>query len=122
MRRAAAAIIAMTAACSSLPDAGDGVVALEIQQPASLTLMVPESITLQARALDGNGDPVAAEVIWRTPDTTFIALDSVLGTVVARSAGTARVQARVGTLTSDIMVLTIKPDTTTLPSGLRQRR
>lgn len=122
MRRVVALGVLLVA-CGSLPDVGDGVVALELHPPASLTLTVPESITLQARALDVNGNAVAgAPVYWRTPDTTIVSLDSVSGVLVARLPGTARVQARVGSLASEILSFTIKPDTTvTTPTGIRQR-
>jgi hypothetical protein len=93
-------------------------VALEIRIPDS-TLVINQSLTLHARAIDLHGDSVAAaQIFWRTPDTALITLDTVLGTVVARvNSGNARVQARVGTLLSGILTIGLR-DSTTSP-GIR---
>lgn len=111
MRRVAAlAFVAAVAACSSLPSTGDGIVALQVIAPPSLTLKQGQSLTLHARALDQHGDSVAAEIRWRTPDTAAVTVDSVLGTVTAKvGTGTARVQAAVGTLRSDLLNIALQP-------------
>lgn len=112
--------IVTLAACSSLPDAGGGIVALEIIPPDTLTVTIGRPLTLHARALDIHGDSVAAQIFWRTPDTTFVALDSVLGVLAGKSVGSARVQARVGTLSSDILTFTVRADTTATTTGIRE--
>ena len=105
-----AAVALVLGACSALPVEGDGVVALELRLPTSLTLKQGDSLTLHARALDKQGDSVAADIRWHTPDTAAVALDSVRGVVVARLAtGTARVQAAVGSLHSDLVSITLQP-------------
>lgn len=100
------------AACSSLPDAGNGIVGLEIQTPdaAALTLMVGDTVRLHARALNLHGDPVAADIIWRTPDTTLITIDSLQGLVtsIRDTSTTARVQASVGSLVSGFILVTLR--------------
>lgn len=120
MKRFAVALVVLAAACGSLPDAGGGVVALQLLPPDVLTLRVDSSVTLRARALDIRGDSVAAPIFWRTPDTAFVTLDSVSGVMVGKSIGSARVQARVGTLSSDILTFTIQPDSTPT-TGIRRR-
>ncbi|MES2124756.1 MAG: hypothetical protein V4503_08745 [Gemmatimonadota bacterium] len=98
------------AACSALPVSGDGIVALELRTKPPVTLKLGESLTLQARALSQQGDSVAADVRWLTPDTTAVALDSITGVVRALvGTGTARVQAHVGTLRSDLLSITLQP-------------
>jgi hypothetical protein len=106
-------------ACSSLPDAGGGVVALQILPPDTLAVKVGHTDTLHARALDIHGDSIAAAIYWRTPDTAFVTLDSVRGVMAGKSVGTARVQARVGTLVSDIITFAVQAADTT--AGMRQR-
>lgn len=111
MRRLAVlALIGLAAGCANLPAAGDGVVALELTIPATLGLEFGQTVQLEARALDANGDPVAGAVItWATPDTT-ITVDGATGLVTAvDSAGTGRVQAAVGTLRSELITFTLQP-------------
>lgn len=105
--------------CGSLPDQGGGIVALEIRIPDS-TLVINDTLTLHARAIDLNGDSVDAKIFWRTPDTALISLDTVVGTVVARvGSGNARVQARTGTLLSGILSIGLRDSTAS--TGLRTR-
>lgn len=132
MRRSIALLgIAALAACSSLPDIGGGVVQLQVFTPdtvggvgctssTSCTLPHGDSLILRARALNLQGDSVAAAIFWVTPDTLLIALDSTRGVVSTKgdTAATARVQAGVGTLRSTIIFITIQRDTTTT-TGLR---
>lgn len=123
MRHAMALLtVAAAAACSALPDAGNGVVQLQVFKPDSLFLYPGSSLTLRARALNLNGDSVAATVLWRTPDTALVTVDATSGLVTSRSdtGGTARVQASVGTLLSDIISIRLRRDTTTV-AGLRGR-
>lgn len=114
-------MLAAVAACSSLPQSGNGVVALQVIVPDSLALRMGDSLQLRAVALNLNGDSVPAVVRWRTPDTALVALDSLSGLVVAKSdTGSARVQASAGTLLSDVITIPLRPDTTSTPS-LRAR-
>ena len=127
-------VIGIVAACSSLPDAGSGVVALEVRTPdtvggvgcptaTSCILPHGDTLRLHARALNLNGDSIAAAILWITPDTALIGLDALAGviTAVSDTGGTARVQASVGNLRSDIIQVTLQRDTTTT-SSLRGRR
>lgn len=126
MKRTILLAMGAVAACGSLPDAGNGVVALQVITPdtlngvgctSSLSCQLPsgDTLTLQARALDLRGDSVAAEIVWTTPDTTLIAVgpESGIITSLTNTAGVARVQASVGTLHSGIISITLVADTTT---------
>jgi len=103
----------MCAACSDLPVTGDGVVLLEVTTPASLTLRQGDSLALSARALDQQGEEVAAAVTWATPDTTITVSETGVVTAVTAS-GTGRVQASVGTLRSNIITFSLQPQPTVL--------
>lgn len=110
MKNALMCIVSLAAcACSSLPAGDGGVVALQVQHPDSLFLH--HANTLHARALNLQGDSVAASIYWRTQDTLKIQLDSVTGIVTGIDTGTVSVQARVGTLLSDILQFRVVLDT-----------
>ena len=112
------------AACSGLTDNSDGVERLEIVGPANTFLELGTPTQLTAVALNRNGDTVAANFRWRTPDST-VTLDSLQGIITARlAAGSARVQ--VGVFGKDTIVtslgglsftLTARADTVVLLSA-----
>jgi hypothetical protein len=110
VRRAAAVLLLLgVAGCGSLPVEGDGIVLLQVVQPASLTLREGSSIQLTARALDRTGAEVAAEITWRTPDTGVL-VGETTGLVTGQAeSGAARVQASVGSLRSDFLTFTLRP-------------
>jgi hypothetical protein len=86
------------AACSGLDEGEGGVVGLEIQAPADPRLEVGEQVQLSARALDVDGETVDATILWRVSDEA-LSVDAT-GLVTGLQAGTADVQAAVGSLTS----------------------
>lgn len=95
--------------CASLPTTGDGVVALELLVPKALIIAPGDSLQLRARAVDRNGDTVAAAIRWHTVDTLVIRVDSLRGMVTPLlTTGSGRVQAAVGTLRSDPITITIR--------------
>jgi len=104
------------AGCSDLTSGSGGVVALELRLPSPAVVEQNDTLRLHARALDAEGDSVAIAVFWRTLDDTLLTVvDSAAGLVTtARTSGQARVQARVGTLRSDIVTLTLRPRSDTL--------
>jgi hypothetical protein len=110
MSRAIAVVLALgLGACGALPVEGDGIVLLQVVQPASLTLREGTSVQLTARALDKSGAEVVAEIVWRTPDTGVL-VDETTGLVTGQAeSGTARVQASVGSLRSDFLTFTLRP-------------
>lgn len=103
----AASAAAFSAACSDLPGEVGDVVLLEVRAPLSPQLEAGDTIRLTAVALDRNGAPVAADLRWRTPDTT-VAVDSLSGLVTGRAAGTGRVQATDGSLASGFVTFTVQ--------------
>jgi len=112
--------ISVLAGCSTLPTTTDGVVGIEILVPASLTLRLGDSLTLHALALNQQGDSVAGVIRWFTVDTAAVTVDSMSGVVKPLlGSGSARIQASVGTLHSDQLVLLLAPALTTLvlPKG-----
>jgi hypothetical protein len=104
--------LALALACSDLTGSG-GVVALELRLPSPASLEPGDTLQLRARALDANGDSVAATILWVTPDTTItVTTDGRAATSL--TAGTGRVQARTGSLVSPLQTLTIRPHSDTV--------
>ena len=115
--RVLAVVVALTA-CSSLTEIGGGVVALEVQLPVPAFIEANDTVQIRARALNVQGDSVAATITWLTPDTTLV-IDPTTGEVsTTLTSGSGKVQARVGSLRSDISgsngTLTIRPSSDTL--------
>lgn len=103
------------AGCSDIAGSKGGVVALDVQLPNPAAIEPNDTLTLVARAIDANGDVVDAAVIrWATPDTGFT-LDSVTGTAsTALTSGQLRVQARTGSLISELAALEVHRRSDTL--------
>jgi hypothetical protein len=97
----------LLAACSNLTADNGGVVSLEVQRPEPATVEVGDTIQLTAVALDRNGEPVDAEIVWRTSDTT-LSVESATGRVTGRVPNqTGRVQASETTLNSQPITLSV---------------
>jgi hypothetical protein len=77
-------------------------VAIEVFLPDSGRVEVKDTYRPSARALNGLGDSVAAQVYWSSfdPDTIAV-LDSTTGVSLANLVGTGQLQARVGALRSN---------------------
>lgn len=70
--------------------------------PDSGRAEVGDTLRPHARALNGRGDSVAAQIYWSSLDTAIVAVgDSGTGTTFAKAVGTGRLQARVGSLRSN---------------------
>ncbi len=107
-----AAVFAAVAGCSNLTEAG-GIAGLEVRVPRVPVVEVGQTIQLSARALDRQGDSVAAAITWLTPDTTVILTPT--GLLTGRTGGTtARVQAQVDSLVSDFVTFRVNPRPDTL--------
>ncbi len=100
------------AACSNLDEGEGGVVALEVQIPEVPTLEVGEQLQLSARALDVDGEPVDAEIVWRASDPA-LSVDAT-GLVTGVAPGSSDVQAVVGSLASDRITFTVLAPADTL--------
>lgn len=113
-------------ACGKLGTDLDTVVALEITLPDSGHVIVGSTITPSARALNGRGDSVGADIFWSALDTAIIAvLDSTTGVTLGKTVGTGRLQARTGALRSNPQTITVQPvpgPTGTFPGASHSRR
>jgi uncharacterized protein YjdB len=114
IRWAALIASALAFGCSNLTEGPNGVVELEITQPAQTQIEVGQTLQLTARALNKDGDPVFVVISWRTADATVTVDDQGLVTGVA--PGTGRVQAFVGSLSSALITLTVIVTTAPTPS------
>lgn len=106
-RRLPPLLLALVLGCGNLTEGEGGVVALELRLPSPAVVEQGDTLQLQARALDADGDSVAADIVWITPDST-ISLDSTGLLTTDTTAGTGRVQARAGTLRSNLETFTIR--------------
>jgi hypothetical protein len=102
--------------CSNLTESNGGVVALQLRIPSPAVVEQHDTLQLFAKALDIRGDSVAARILWQTPDDSLLQIvDDTLGLMTTdTTAGQARVQASVGSLRSDLVVLTLRPRSDTL--------
>jgi hypothetical protein len=103
-RRAGTLLLALTAApaCARLGTDLNQVVALEVVLPDSGRVEVTDTLRPSARALNGRGDSVAAQIYWSSLDTAIVVVvDSATGVTFAKAVGTGRLQARVGGLRSN---------------------
>jgi len=91
--------------CSGLDEGNGGVVALEVEVPVPSTVEVSDTLQLHAIALDANGDPVDAPITWQAADPTVTV--NTTGLVTGISVGSGRVQAREGSLGSNVVTLTV---------------
>lgn len=112
--------MALLAGCSNLSGPKGEPVSLELEIPVPPVVEQNDTVQLRARALDLNGDSVAATIVWRAADSTLIMVDSTGLVTTTLASGTGRVQAMTGKLFSSLTQLTIRPrsDTLTLTSAL----
>jgi hypothetical protein len=106
---AVALALAEAAACGRLGPDFDQVVALEVAAPDSAEEQ--DTLRPQARALDGRGAAVSAAIAWATVDTAPVlhVVDSTTGVTAALRPGTGRLQARVGSLRSNLLAIRVLP-------------
>ena len=98
--------------------------AIEVRFPDSAVVEEGDTILPYARALNGRGDSVAATVYWFALDTVIVqVLDSTTGATLGKRPGAqpGRLQARVGSLRSNPVSLTVRPqaDTVFAPGARR---
>ena len=92
--------------CSGLTEGEAGVVGIEVSVLGPDTVEVGETIQLSARPLDKNGDSAATAVNWVSADASAT-IDPATGALTGVTPGTARVQATVGALASDLITFTV---------------
>lgn len=96
--------------------------ALEVRFADSAVVEEGDTIIPYARALDGRGDSVATTVYWAALDTLIVqVLDSTTGATLGKRPGSGRLQARVGSLRSNPVSLTVRAqaDTIFAPDAVR---
>ena len=109
----------LLASCSDIPTSGSDIIALEVRPPVPAQVEVGDTLQLSARALDRNGDSIAAPLRWRTADPVNVAVESLTGRVTGLVAGTTgRVQVTDGSLASDLLTLSVvaRADTVVVPA------
>jgi Bacterial Ig-like domain (group 2) len=112
-RRISLVLLAAAMGCSELPEAEQGVVAIEVRLPGPDTVEVGETIQLSAKPLDANGDSVGAPVVWVSADPSAT-IDPSSGMLTGVSPGSARVQASVGGLSSALITFAVVAPADTL--------
>lgn len=95
----------MVLGCSDLTEGPGGVVELEVSTPEVSQVEVGETLQLLARALNKDGNPTDVPITWLSSDPAVIFVDNT-GLVTGIAAGTAQVQASVGSLSSARIPLT----------------
>jgi hypothetical protein len=109
------ALVLLAAACSNLNELADGVIALEVTPPNPSTIEFGDTARYAVRALDQNGDSVAADVRWVTPDTTLDIIDPVAGLVTGKYPDQpGRLQAQLDNLKTGFFTLTVEPRADTI--------
>ncbi len=104
-RWAALITFVLVLGCSSLTEGANGVVEVEIRQPAITSIQVGQTLQLTASALNKDGDPVNVAITWLATDTTLIV--DATGLVTGVAPGTGQVQAFAGTFSSARLALTV---------------
>lgn len=90
-------------------------IAIQVGLPDLGVVEEGDTIVPIARALNGNGDSVAADFVWATSDTTTLEiLDATTGATLGRQPPSGRLQASVGSLRSSILTVTVRPQADTL--------
>lgn len=109
-------LVALLPGCSNISAPKGQPIALELRLPVPPAVEQNDTLQLQARALDENGDSVATPIYWRAADTTLIMVDSTGLVTTNLTTGSGRVQARAGRLVSTLSSgqLTIRPRSDTV--------
>jgi hypothetical protein len=111
--RAVVFVALVLAGCSDLASNNDTVVALQVTAPPGGVVEVGDTVTYAAVALNRNGDVIPAPIVWSTPDTANIAIDSATGVVLGKKGPQARVVATSNGLVAPLNIVTVvaSPDT-----------
>lgn len=97
-------MLAAAAACGQFSVDLNQVIAISTAAPDSLEEF--DTLIPQAVALNGAGDTVPATILWASLDTVFTVLNDTSGRTVVHHPGlTGRLQARVGTLRSNPLII-----------------
>jgi hypothetical protein len=113
--------IVIVLACEVITQDFDRIIAIQVDGGNSRQIMVGDSLLLTATAINAAGDSVpGAEIVWAVLEVDSGQVGFTLdpgGLAVGISEGQGNVQARVETLRSEPVLITVLPaDTTTTPS------
>jgi hypothetical protein len=111
-RRLGLLLLVASAGCSGLQESEAGVVGIEVSVPGPDVVEVGEAVQLSAKPLDKNGDSVGTPVTWLSADAS--ATIDPAGVLTGVSPGTARVQASVGSLGSELITFDVVAPADTL--------
>ena len=100
----------------------DAVIAIQVSLPDSGIVEEGDTIVPHALALNGYGDSVAATVAWTADTATLQLLDSATGATLGRRPPSGKLQARVGSLRSPLLTVTVRPQADTLSATGALRR
>ncbi|MGI8817608.1 MAG: Ig-like domain-containing protein [Gemmatimonadales bacterium] len=103
-RWAALITFVLVLGCSNLTEDANGVVEVEIRQPAITTIQVGQQLQLTAQASDKSGDPVNVAITWVA--NAMVTVDAT-GLVTGVAPGEGLVQAVTGNLSSARLALTV---------------
>jgi hypothetical protein len=94
------------AACGSLGTDLTQVIAISIS--VADTAFQGDTVRAHAKALTAGGDSVTTAVRWASFDTSIVGVvDSTVGTFIAKRPGTTSIQARAGTLRSNLVPISV---------------
>lgn len=123
--RPRAVALALCFACSPVASGPDDIIALEVRSPVSQQIALGDSTQLLAVAINARGDEDPdAQVLWAILDVdtgnVAITLDTLTGLAVGTTIGMTRVQARVESLRSDPLMITVT-DSASAPGARTER-
>lgn len=107
-------LLVTVATCEPIGVDLDAVIAIQVSLPDSGVVEEGDTIVPRAHALNGHGDSVTADFVWMTADTTIQVLDPATGATLGLRPPSGRLQARVGTLRSPLLTVTVRPQADTL--------
>jgi hypothetical protein len=107
-RRALLLTAITVAACADLTETDAGVGSLTIRLPSPAEIEVDQTIQMTAVVRSGSGDTLDAPVVWLGLDSTM-AVDSMVGLVTGRFAGSGRLVARALDFYSNIVTFKVVP-------------
>ena len=114
-------------ACEAITADFSRVIAIGINAPSQISILVGDTLILEATAITAAGDTVSdAVIVWALLDVDSgqvgFTLDPPTGTVIGVSAGSGRVRAQVEELPSEPVTITVTPADTTAPDVRRDLR
>lgn len=99
--------LAVLLGCSGLDEGEAGIVSLQITTPSLLEIEVGEQLQLSAVPLNADGQVVQVPVTWQSTDPAVVSVDELSGLLTGLMPGAGDIQARSGSLASDLLTITV---------------